>query len=79
MASHVFSARFMDDPYFAKEPQDCTDCGGTGYAVHVVPDCCGRVHDLGYCAGDCAVPREITEPCQTCGGSGVIPADDTKG
>lgn len=45
---------------------ECPECCGVGYFV--VPDCCGMVHEIGYCKGDCAVPRQ--DPCGMCGGQG---------
>lgn len=50
--------------------EDCPECGGWGCVSRIEPDCCGLAGDLGYCRGDCAVPREVQDQCPSCGGSG---------
>ncbi len=63
----------MTPPMTAENPlTDCPICSGQGWFVTVEPDCCGRVSELGYCRGDCAVPREVQAVCGACGGSGQI-------
>jgi hypothetical protein len=49
---------------------DCPDCGGSGMQTRLEPDCCGRISEFGYCKADCAVPREVIDPCSTCCGAG---------
>lgn len=58
---------------------DCHACGGSGKMILLKPDCCGRVHELGYCRGDCAVPREEEVWCETCDGGGKVPLPDGGG
>jgi len=53
---------------------DCPRCGGSGRLITQVPDCCGRIAELGYCRGDCCVPRDEEYPCEWCGGGGKVPA-----
>lgn len=51
---------------------ECPDCDGQGYRVATEVACCGRVHELGYCATHCAVSEEVQYRCDLCGGSGFI-------
>lgn len=59
----------------------CEECGGHGWVpgTDIQPDCCGRVHELGYCRGDCAVPVQVEtqEECAACGGTGRTPDQRT--
>ena len=49
---------------------ECPECQGSG-SGGFTPDCCGMVYELGYCRGDCAIPRPT--PCEMCGGYGQVP------
>jgi len=60
------------------ERERCPECGGAGWVVAVRPACCGNVYPSGECKGDCAVPEQYQEQCESCNGSGFIPAREEK-
>lgn len=51
---------------------ECPECGGRGFTMRIEPTCCGLVHELGYCRGDCAVLHEVQDGCPMCGGEGRL-------
>jgi hypothetical protein len=57
----------------------CPNCEATGEVRGVYPECCGRANGQGECCGE-AIPVEGVEPCDHCGGSGLLapaPTTDT--
>lgn len=55
--------------------EKCYTCNGTGLVIVYTSDCCGMVHELGYCAGHCAVPLPVEDYCPNCGGAGGFPEE----
>lgn len=54
----------------ATPEHECPECSGSGHGGFT-SDCCGMAHELGYCAGHCAVP--VATACEMCGGCGRLP------
>lgn len=52
--------------------QTCPACNGHGTMMRVEPDCCGNFTSHGECRGHCAVPRQVQDTCDYCGGHGRI-------
>lgn len=52
---------------------ECEACGGCGYEVVSVAECCNRPTRSGECCCN-PVEGQKQEPCSACGGSGKIPA-----
>lgn len=54
--------------------QTCEACDGNGWVVGIRAACCGNVTRHGECRGDCAVPEQVQEACDACGGAGEFPS-----
>lgn len=70
----------MDEESRTIPEEPCPECGGSGCIISTVPDCCGNFTPHGECRAHCAVPREVQEQCEMCGGSGSLsPGEDGRG
>ena len=61
----------------SKDIQDCPDCKGTGYVVRMVNGIFGRMQQQMTCSRCNGEGKIITHKCPTCGGEGVVDAEET--